>query len=128
MASRPEDDLTPFPRITAPSESGDDGPQVETTPGGSGRSPEPVSPASPPQAVLIEFQGGGGMSPVAVAAKARSLGDLGFTLDEEFEIVPMAETDTYVVRGTIAREDAIPTVEQRPDVVKVWRDTPIAHF
>jgi len=63
----------------------------------------------------------------------------GFQVDTSYEAVPMAPAhdqaaksaaageQTIVIRGTI-ETDKIPQLEAQPNVVKVWKDTPIAPF
>lgn len=63
--------------------------------------------------------------------------DVGFRIDPDYEPVPVGSSaatgtrgdgeDVVVVRGAIA-PNRIAELEARPDVVRVWRDTPIAPF
>ncbi len=63
----------------------------------------------------------------------------GFEVDREFEVIPMGagapgpataapSEETFILRGTVASEDDVETLRARPEVVEVWRDTPIAPF
>lgn len=67
---------------------------------------------------------------------AAAMGDTGFEIDPDYEPVPVGsnqvastrgDEDIVVVRGAILPE-RIAELEARPDVVRVWRDTPIAPF
>jgi hypothetical protein len=80
--------------------------------------------------VLVELAGGPGMSPVAAAVVARSLAYAGFEVDEAADVVPVRSDggENYVVTGTVADAEAERALEARPEVVKVWRDSPIAPF
>ena len=81
--------------------------------------------------VLVELAGGPGMSPVAAAVVARSLASAGFELDESADAVPVrgdGGVENYVVTGTVVDAEAEEALEARPEVVKIWRDSPIAPF
>lgn len=81
--------------------------------------------------VLVELVGGAGMSPMAAMSTARSLAAEGLDIDEDYGAVPMAGEaghTTFVVHGEVAGEDAVRDLERRPEVVRVWKDTPIAPF
>lgn len=121
MADTPIHDLTPYPQIVPPHEG---------EAGESGSSPHAPEAADSELAssVLVEFRKGPGMSPIGIAAMARQMSDIGFKLDEEYEMVPMAEDDTVVIRGWVDAPGAIARLESRSDVVKVWRDGSIAPF
>lgn len=120
---------------------GSPNPAVDESGGGSaggGERPEPRD-RSGRLSVLVELLSGPGMSPVLATAGVRGVEAGGFSLDEEFQPVPlgaggpglrssMAGTETYVVRGTVESDAAMTEILQRPDVVNVWRDTPIAPF
>ncbi len=81
--------------------------------------------------VLVELAGGAGMSPMAAMSTARSLAASGLALDEEYGAVPMTgeggET-TFVIHGEVPDDVAVHDLELHPQVVKVWKDTPIAPF
>jgi subtilisin family serine protease len=90
--------------------------------------------------ILVELLSTPGASPLYAAYGVREEGAGGFRLDEEFAPVPLghgaaarglgagAAAPTYVVRATVDDESAMEDVRRRPDVVEVWRDTPIAPF
>jgi len=66
-----------------------------------------------------------------------AMADAGFEIDPDYEPVPVGgaqasgtrgdDEDVVVVRGAIAPQ-RIAELEARPDVIRVWRDTPIAPF
>ncbi|MFP5318917.1 MAG: S8 family peptidase [Acidimicrobiia bacterium] len=108
--------------------------------GGAPERPE-VRDRSGRVSVLVELLSGPGVSPVLATAGVRGVEAGGFTLDEEFQPVPLgaggpalrgfaagAGSETYVVRATVDDEAAMAQILERPDVVNVWRDTPIAPF
>ncbi|HEX6596184.1 MAG TPA: S8 family serine peptidase, partial [Acidimicrobiales bacterium] len=115
-------------------------PEVDDS-GGGGGGGEPPQPRdrSGRLSVLVELLSGPGVSPVLATASVRGVEAGGFAIDEEFQPVPLgaggpglraaaAGTETYVVRGTVDNEAAMAEILQRPDVVNVWRDTPVAPF
>lgn len=66
-----------------------------------------------------------------------SLNIPGIALDEEYEPVEMAETrapqgavtePSVILRMLVRSKKALTELEQHPDVIKVWPDTPIAPF
>ncbi len=71
--------------------------------------------------------------PEALATQMRKLG---FELDPDLEPVPMNETGhgaqrqptSVILSGTIADAEALDALNQRPDVINIWGDTPIAPF
>ena len=75
----------------------------------------------------------------AAMESAASLDVPAFQVDVDYRPVPMGETatgaasrdeggeDTYIVRGTI-EQDKLQELEAQPDVVSVYRDTPIQPF
>ena len=92
--------------------------------------PEPVVAAAEDDggmSVLVELAGGAGMSAVGATIAARGLG-AGFVLDEEYGAVELDAGRTYIVRGSVGSDRDVRALEARPDVVRVWRDTPIAPF
>ena len=104
-----------------------------------GDEPQPEPPPARGQArraggsrrsVLVELAGGPGMSPMAAMSTARGLEASGLALDEDYGAVPMVakggET-TFVVHGEVD-DEAVQDLERHPQVVRVWRDTPIAPF
>ena len=90
--------------------------------------------------VLVELLSTPGTSPMFAASGVRDETIGGFELDEEFQPIPLtggaaaggaagfAEVQSYVVRATVKDESAMQEIRQRPDVVDVWLDTPIAPF
>jgi len=92
------------------------------------------------EAVLVEL-----LAPSPDAARSMSLdaveeGAGGFRIDPDYDPVPLGDTvpteaqalsgdggATMLVRGTID-PSRIPELEAQPNVVKVWKDTPIAPF
>ena len=107
-------------------------------PPGSG-SPDSDQPPEPTDAsgkisVLIEIKSeieGTGTDAMQVV---REMTVPGLQLDEEYEPVAMSEADprtgssiqTYIVRGLVERQEDVARIQAMPDVVKVWKDTPIA--
>ena len=88
--------------------------------------------------VLVELRVQHGTPPNIAMGMASQIDTAGFRVDESFEAVPMgspaaaadlgaAPPETVVVRGMVAEGD-IPALEARPEVVRVWRDTPVAPF
>lgn len=110
----------PHPRIAG------DEPAPEPAP-----APRGTRGAGGTRGVLVELAGGAGMSPMAAMSTARSLAASGLAVDEEYGAVPMAgeggET-TFVVHGEVPDDDAVRNLEEHPQVVRVWKDTPIAPF
>lgn len=94
----------------------------------------PEKPAPEPggrRKVLVELAGGPGMSRVAAAAVARSLASVGFEIDDSADVVSVrggGGVENYIVTGTVAGAGAEHAIEVRPEVVKVWGDSPIAPF
>jgi subtilisin family serine protease len=91
--------------------------------------------------VLVELRSSLGMTASFAANDLRAEAPGGLELDEEFVPVPMGagrglgmafaagvDTSSYVVRAVVDDEAAMGALQQRPDVVAVWRDTPIAPF
>lgn len=66
----------------------------------------------------------------------RRMKAMGVEPDPELEPVPMNEQGSgaqrrptsLIVSGSVADESTIDALERRPEVIKVWRDTPIAPF
>jgi hypothetical protein len=66
----------------------------------------------------------------------RHMKELGLEPDPELDPVPMNEQGSgaqrrptsLIVTGTVADTAAIEALERHPEVIKVWRDTPIAPF
>ena len=91
--------------------------------------------------ILVEMRyTPGGSGPMAMSSAEGFSGD-GFAVDNEFEPVSMGGTgsaefaasgqapdETFVVRGTVASEDAMAALRSRPEVAGVWRDVPIDGF
>ena len=89
---------------------------------------EPVPKGRP---VLVELAGGPGMSPVAASAVARSFVALGFDIDESADVVSVkgdGGVENFIVIGSLSDADAEAAIEARPEVVKVWKDSPIGPF
>jgi subtilisin family serine protease len=88
--------------------------------------------------VLVEMAAGAGMSPTFAASGLRDDAPAGLVLDEEFQAVPMgagpvgfgiaAPAGSFVVRALVADDAAARALRDRPDVLDVWKDTPIAPF
>ena len=81
--------------------------------------------------ILVELSAPPVAAPLGNLALGRALP--GFTVDESFEPVPMAQGPegggpTVIIRGTAASADDIERIRQRPEVVRVWTDTQIAPF
>jgi subtilisin family serine protease len=91
--------------------------------------------------VIVELIVDKGMAAAAALQAASQIAVPGFQLDTSYEPVPAGEPadtqlkadleakrqETVFVRGTIA-EDKIKDLEAQPNVISVWRDTPIAPF
>lgn len=100
-------------------------------------SPEPVDPEGR-LSILVELLSAPGTSAMFAASSLREETIGGLELDEEFQPVPLggglgvgmglAGSPTYVVRARVDDESAMDQIRRRPDVVEVWRDTPIAPF
>jgi hypothetical protein len=81
--------------------------------------------------VLVELSAAPGSTPVSVMSVARSLKSAGFTVDEDYGVIPIQEEgpeDAFIVRGELRGSATTDQLEQLPGVVRVWRDTPIAPF
>ncbi|MGH9284413.1 MAG: S8 family peptidase, partial [Acidimicrobiales bacterium] len=103
-------------------------------------------PPAPPEprdgdgrlSVLVELRGPAGASPSFALGQASQIDLPGFSVDQEFQVVPLGAdqvgggltpgTETYVVRGTVDSDTEVEALRARPEVVQVWRDTPIAPF
>ncbi|MGQ0562921.1 MAG: S8 family serine peptidase [Gemmatimonadota bacterium] len=91
-----------------------------------------------PISVLIELRSRPGLSAVGALGMAASMDLPGFSIDQEYQPVPMsgsttglgvsAAEPTYVVRGTVKDEAEIEQLRARSEIAAVWRDTPIAPF
>jgi serine protease AprX len=89
--------------------------------------------------ILVELRVPAAESEVSAKDMALAFSAQSFQLDPSYEPVPVtphsdeaarmaaAGEKTLVVRGTI-RPEKIPELEAQPNVVKVWKDTPIAGF
>lgn len=117
-----DDDMNPYPRLAPPFDAPSPTPPPE----------EEAQPAddeeSEPISLLLELKGGPGMSPMSAAAEARKLGNLRLTVDEDFEVVPIGDGESYVVRGSVVSRSAIKALEEHPAVRAVWPDTPVAPY
>lgn len=88
--------------------------------------------------VLVELRSERGGSQSMAASQAAAIEVPGFQLDHEFQVVPLGENqegltpvgtaESFVVRGTVADEAEMDGLRSDPNVVNVWRDTPIAPF
>ena len=88
--------------------------------------------------VLVELRSERGGSQSMAASQADAIDVPGFELDHEFQVVPLGENqegltplgtaESFVVRGTVADEAEMEGLRADPNVVNVWRDTPIAPF
>ncbi len=89
--------------------------------------------------VLIEMRAAPGMAPTLGHRMAEGLGGGALRLDPEFAPVPLAAPgvaeermfaapESYVLRGTVADEGELRALETDPQVLRVWKDTPIAPF
>ena len=81
--------------------------------------------------VLVELHTPPVTAPLDLLALGRALP--GFTPDEDYQPVPMAQGPegggpTVVIRGTAESSEALQRIQERPEVVRVWRDTPIAPY
>jgi hypothetical protein len=100
---------------------------------GSNQPPEPTD-ASGKISVLIEIKIDGGCTGLDAMQIVRDMTVPGLQLDEEYEPVAMSATDprtgsaihTYIVRGLVERQENIALIQARPNVVNIWKDTPIA--
>ncbi len=130
-------------RRRKPEESGGSSEQVWVDHGAREVAPEPRD-REERLSILVELLPTPGAAPLAAAAGVREEQAGGFRLDEEFQPIPLgpvsgaaaagmgvlslAGPQTYVVRATVDDEAAMQAIRQRPDVVEVWRDTPIMPF
>jgi subtilisin family serine protease len=99
--------------------------------------PEPTD-AEGRLSVLIEIRAQAGGSPSFAMNMASAIDLPGFEVDQEFEAVPMQDSqggeglvageETFVIRGTVASEEDMEALRARDEVVEVWKDTPIAPF
>lgn len=89
-----------------------------------------MSSLSTSRPVLVELYA----PPVTAPLGSLNLGASlpGFTRDPDFEPVPMAAGPgggpTVIIRGTVDAEAAVEDIEERPEVVRVWAETPVDHF
>lgn len=89
--------------------------------------------------VLLEMRADPGVSHSLGQDMAADLGGGKLKLDPEFAPVPMssglagdgmavAGTDSFILRGTVKDEDELHALENDPQVLRVWKDTPIEPF
>jgi hypothetical protein len=120
-----DDDMNPYPRLAPPFDTPGPTPPEEAEDEeatlAEDEEPGPVS-------ILLELKGGPGMSPMAAAAEARKLKNFSLTVDEDFEVVPLGDGESYVVHGTVASSRAIKALEEHPSVQAIWPDTNVAPF
>ena len=81
--------------------------------------------------VLVELHAPPITAPLNQMALGRAVP--GFTPDETYQPVPMAQGPegggpTVIIRGTVEKADALQRIQERPEVVRVWRDTPVQPF
>ncbi len=62
-----------------------------------------------------------------VAIRPSSVDDASPAGDASVQTARSSARDVVLIRGQV-EEDDIPALEAEPDVIRVWRDTPIAHF
>jgi subtilisin family serine protease len=113
---------------------------ASTAADGDDETPPVVTDSAGRRSLLVELRTDAGMSASFAPSGLRaSAAEAAFDLDEEFEPVTMsgasaglgfaAAPSSYVVRIKVDDvEDAKESIKQRPDVVDVWDDTPIAPF
>jgi hypothetical protein len=90
--------------------------------------------------VLVEMRTSGARAAGGSLQAATAFASSGFTVDDSFDVIPMKPAkdttagargqpaeETVIVRGLID-EARIAELESRPEVVRVWRDTPIQPF
>lgn len=97
------------------------------------------TPGGTQQRVLVEMRVSSGQGAAFAMQTAAGMNAPGFQLDTAYDPVPVsspashaaqlaaANEETVIVRGTID-ESQIPQLEAQPNVLKVWRDAPIAPF
>jgi hypothetical protein len=98
-----------------------------------GASPEPTN-AGGGISILIEIKTKRHLSGPEVMQIVRKMSIPGFQLDEEYEPVDLKDMDpvtgsiskTFILHGTVEKEENIAQLRDQPNVVKVWKDTPIA--
>lgn len=90
--------------------------------------------------VLVEMLASPGVSSAFAMSSVRGFADGGFTLDEEFEPVPIGTATrggmgfsggaggSVIVRATVTDDAALAALQARSDVISVWPDTIIAPF
>ena len=85
----------------------------------------------PPLTVMVELTA----PPVTAPLGALDLGASlpGFTRDPDFEPVPMSPEAagggaTVVIRGTVDTADDVASIEQQPQVVRVWAEGRLEGF
>jgi serine protease AprX len=103
-----------------------------------GRAADSQSPADEQGriSVLVEIKSPSGASRALEATALRQMNLPEIEVDEEYEPIPLTNTDsssgasipTFLVRAFVKREEDIAVLEAHPEVVRVWRDTPIAPF
>ncbi len=105
--------------------------------GGMGGDPPQPTDGEGRFSVLVEMRSpaGGGFSTAMNSMEA--LSQPGIRIDHEFAPVPMGQpdgqgmtsgTETVVVRATLEDEGQMRDLQSHPDVIAVWKDTPIAPF
>lgn len=86
--------------------------------------------------VLIEMRVPRGAMGLAAMRQADQIDVPGLTIDHDYEPVEMvragreaavAGESSYIVRGEVD-DDKLEEIRKQPNVIKVWRDTPIAPF
>jgi subtilisin family serine protease len=109
--------------------------------GDSGMIPEPLDKEGK-ISVLVEMRSPAGGSAASAMASMAGMSLPGVTIDNEFMPVPMGQEprlglagaemssgiETVVVRAIVDDESQIDALRQQPDVIAVYKDTPIAPF
>lgn len=110
--------------------------------GGSGDAGTPPEPrdTSGAMSVLVEMRSPAGGSPASAMTSMAGLSLPGIAIDNEFAPVPMGQAqsdaagfssggvETVVVRAKVQNEDQMEALRRHPDVINVYKDTPIAPF
>ncbi len=86
-----------------------------------------VAMTQPIQEVMIELQPPHGLAAQDTAAWASHFAAPGVTFQEYGMPIPM-EGGTIIVRASVDSLENAMALEGRPEVVKVWKDTPIAPY
>jgi hypothetical protein len=79
-----------------------------------------------PQRVLVEVRALKDPSLEGARSLKKRLRLTGCTVDPEFEPVPMGGGATHIIRCIVKRDAVVEQLRRHPEVVGVWKDTPIA--